>query len=285
VSRAYSGIPGDEKLPGELNLGFTAEDGREAVAHNRRLLAEAVTGSPDTPLVPLRQFHSNLVVIADLADAGRDTPRKADGLLSAQPGCLIAVQTADCVPVLVTDRKRRVVGAFHAGWRGTAKRIVENGVGRMRLEFGSRPADLIAAIGPAIGPCCYAVGEEVLAEFESQFTYGRELFREVYDSDSLRQRYPMLFLNQRAPGHGPSGSRLHVDLREGNRRQLLACGVPARSIQEVGGCTQCSPDLYFSHRGSNGRTGRMMAVIGIRGEEGNRPISGRGSPRRNSFGH
>jgi polyphenol oxidase len=251
-------------LAGELSLGFTAEDARETVQANRGLLVEAVTGCTATPLITVRQFHSNLLVHAIAADAARERPHKADGLICAEPGLLLGVQTADCIPVLVADRKRRAVGAFHAGWRGTVKRIVETGVGRMRLEFGSRPADLIAAIGPGIGPCCYAVGEEVLSEFESQFAYARELFREVYDSDPVRQRYPMLFMNQRAPGHGPPGSQLHVDLIEANRRQLLACGVPAKSIQIVGGCTQCNPQLFFSHRGAQGRTGRMLAVVGIR---------------------
>jgi copper oxidase (laccase) domain-containing protein len=108
------------------------------------------------------------------------------------------------------------------------------------------------------------VGEEVLSEFESQFDYARQLFREVYDSDPLRRRYPMLFLNQRPPGHGPAGSQLHVNLIEANRRQLLACGIPAKAIQIVGGCTQCNPQLFFSHRGAQGRTGRMLAVVGIR---------------------
>jgi copper oxidase (laccase) domain-containing protein len=145
----------------------------------------------------------------------------------------------------------------------------------MRLEFGSRPADLIAAIGPGIGACCYAVGEEVLSEFESQFDYARELFREVFDSDPVRQRYPMLFLNQRPPGHGPAGSQLHVDLIEANRRQLLACGISAKSIQIVGGCTQCNPNLFFSYRGASGRTGRMLAVVGIRSAAKNRAASAR----------
>ncbi len=249
---------------GELNLGFTAEDASETVARNRRLLAEAVTGDSAVPLIPARQFHSNLVVVAGAEDAARERPRKADGLLCAEPGLLLGVQTGDCIPVLVADRRRRVVGAFHAGWRGTVKRIVETGLGRMRLEFGSRPADLIAAIGPGIGPCCYAVGEEVLSEFESQFSYARELFREVCDSDPVRQRYPLLFMNQRAPGHARLDAALHVDLIEANRRQLLDTGVRARSIQIAGGCTQCNPHLFFSYRGSRGRTGRMMAVIGIR---------------------
>ena len=261
VSRAYCA----DGAPAELNLGFTEDDSREAVAANRRLLVEAVTGDARTPLVCVRQFHSNLVVRAMAADAVRERPRRADGLISDEAGVLLAVQTADCIPVLVTDRKRHVVAAFHAGWRGTVKRIVEMGVGRMRLEFGSRPEDLIAAIGPGIGACCYAVGEEVLSEFESQFGYGRELFREVYDADEVRMKYPMLLLTQRAPGHSPTGPSLHVDLIEANRRQLLSAGVAARSIQVVGGCTQCHGDLFYSHRASRGRAGRMMAVIGIRG--------------------
>jgi polyphenol oxidase len=261
VSRAYSA----EDAPGEMNLGFTAEDSREAVTANRRLLAEAVTGDQDTPLISLKQFHSNLVVIATSADRERERPRRADGQITNEPGILLAVQTADCIPVIVADTRRRVVGVFHAGWRGTVKRIAEIGVGRMRLEFGSKPEDMVAAIGPGNGVCCYAVGEEVLSEFESQFSYARELFREVYDADIVRQKYPMLFLTQRAPGHSPIGPSLHMDLIEANRRQLLAAGLSAKSIEVVGGCTQCHPQLFYSHRGSRGRTGRMMAVAGISG--------------------
>ena len=261
VSRAYCA----ENARGELNLGFTAEDDREAVAENRRLLAEAIGGDAETAIVPLRQIHSNLVVRATAADADRKTPRKADGLVTDEAGFLIAIQTADCIPVLVADRRKRVAAAFHAGWRGTVKRIVESGVGRMKMEYGSRPADLVAAIGPGIGACCYAVGEEVLSEFESQFSYARELFREVFDADPVRKKYPMLFLTQRAPGHSPIGPNLHVDLVEANRRQLIAAGVSPVSIRVVRGCTQCRQDLFFSHRGSRGHCGRMMAVIGIGG--------------------
>ena len=260
VSRAYCA----DDSPGELNLGFTASDPGDAVALNRRLLAEAITGDPATPLVAVRQFHSNLVHIATAAEAGRERLFKADGLITAEPGLLLAIQTADCIPVLVADRKRRVVAAFHAGWRGTLKRIVELGVGRMRREFGSRPGDLIAAIGPGVGACCYAVGEEVLSEFESQFQYALELFREVYSRDAVRDKYPMLFLTQRAPGHSPIGPSLHLDLVEANRRQLLAAGLKPRAIHAIGGCTSCEPELFFSHRASRGHAGRMMAVIGIK---------------------
>jgi hypothetical protein len=260
LSRAY----GPDDAPGELNLGLTDADDRKTVLANRRLLAQAVTSDPKTSLIALRQFHSNRIVHTVRTDAPRARPHKADGQISDEHGFLLAIQTADCIPVLVADRKRRVVAAFHAGWRGTVKRIVESGVGTMRLAFGSQPEDLIAAIGPGIGLCCYTVGEEVLSEFESQFSYARELFKEVFDSDPVRKKYPMLFLTQRAPGHSPIGPSLHVDLVEANRRQLLAAGLKPESIQVIGGCTQCHHDLFFSHRASQGHTGRMMAVIGIR---------------------
>jgi copper oxidase (laccase) domain-containing protein len=136
-------------------------------------------------------------------------------------------------------------------------------VGKMRQEFGSHPADLIAAIGPGVGPCCYAVGEEVVSEFTSQFAYAAELFREVYDAEPVRMKYPMLFLTQRAPGHSPIGPQIHLDLIEANRRQLLDAGVKAKAIQIAGGCTSCHPGLFYSHRASQGHAGRMMGVIGI----------------------
>ena len=257
TSTAYSA----EDAAGELNLGFTAADQRESVVANRRLLAEAVTGSADARLATLRQCHSKLIATAL---TGRDVPARGDGLMTAQAGLLLAIQTADCIPVLVADRKQRVVAAFHAGWRGTVQRIVESGIGKMRLEFNSRPQDLVAAIGPGIGACCYAVGEEILSSFESRFPYARELFHEVYETDSVRIKYPMLFLTQRAPGHSPIGPNLHLDLIEANRRQLLDAGVQSRAIQVVSGCTSCQRELFFSHRASQGHAGRMMSVIGIR---------------------
>ncbi len=260
LSRTYCA----EEAPGELNLGFTAEDDRETVVRNRRLLAEAVSGDAATPLVTLRQIHSSHILIASSADAGRELPWKGDGMMTDEPGLLLGIQTADCIPVLVADRKRRVVAAFHAGWRGTVKRIVENGIGRMRLHYGSRPEDLVAAIGPGVGACCYAVGKEVLSSFESQFAYARELFCDVDDADAVRRKYPMLFLTQRAPGHSPIGPSLHLNLVEANRLQLLAAGLKPRAIQAIGGCTSCQQELFFSHRAAQGRAGRMLSVIGVR---------------------
>jgi YfiH family protein len=180
---------------------------------------------------------------------------------------MLGIQTADCVPVLLADTRTRAVAAFHAGWRGTLTRIVEHGVGTMRVAYGSRPKDLIAAIGPAIRPCCFAVGEEVSFAFESQFRYDRKLFREVYDADPVKQKYPMLFLTARAPGHSNLGPQMHMDLQMANRRQLLDAGLRAKAITVVEECTACARladgrRRYFSHRAEHGYTGRMLSVIG-----------------------
>lgn len=241
----------------ELNLGFTGADYTEIVKTNRRLLAEAITGGSETPLWTVRQIHSNRVIIVGADHGPPPAAAEADGLMTDQPGVLIAVQTADCIPVLVADRKRRVVAAFHAGWRGTVRRIVEAGVGRMRLEFGSRSEDLIAAVGPGIGQCCYGVGEEVWGEFGSQFEYAGELFSEIETSDPM---------NRESSGDGMPRPALHLNLVEANRRQLVDAGVRPEAVQVMGGCTSCWQDLFFSHRASGGHTGRMMSVIGVRPE-------------------
>ncbi|MGC2402187.1 MAG: peptidoglycan editing factor PgeF [Acidobacteriaceae bacterium] len=251
----------------DLNLGFNDSDDRQVVAANRRsFVSAAAEGQEFSGVVTLRQIHSSLILrvsVADVRESGVPAVLKGDGLMTGEPGVLLGIQTADCIPILVADTKNRAVAAFHAGWRGTVARIVENGVGRMRLEFGSRPEHLIASIGPGIGQCCYAVGEEVRQQFESQFPYAAELFREVYNSDPVREKYPMLFLNARAPGHGDLGPAMHLDLPEANRRQLLAAGLKERAISLTRLCTGCSTDRFFSHRMERGFTGRMMSIIGI----------------------
>jgi hypothetical protein len=185
-------------------------------------------------------------------------------LITGRPGILLAVQTADCLPVILVDTRLRAVGVFHAGWRGTLQRIVEKGVGEMRKRFGTRPGDLQASIGPGIRSCCFEVGEELRAKFESQFAYAAKLFREVQESDPVRDKYPLLFLSARPPGHSNLPRRLFLDLAEANRRQLRDAGVSARNITQLQLCTACRTDLLFSHRAEKGHTGRMMAVVGIR---------------------
>ena len=226
-------------------------------------------------LATVRQFHSNMVRIVEEDHGPLSTPAgravlRGDALITDVPNVLVGVQTADCVPVLLVDPRNRAVAAFHAGWRGTLARVVESGIGTMRLRYGSQPKDLIAAIGPAIGPCCFAVGEEVRFEFESQFAYAPTLFTEVYDSDPIRDKYPLLFLTARAPGHSNIGPQIHLDLFEANRQQLLAAGVSAKKITVTGECTACTRlsngrRKYFSHRAESGFAGRMLSVIGIAG--------------------
>ncbi len=254
--------PGAES--GDLNLGFTASDQRATVLANRKLFVGAVAGQRDVlGMVILSQIHSSLLWRVDASTLKDGAIHKGDGLMTDAPGVLLGIQTADCIPVLVADRKKRAVAAFHAGWRGTVARIVENGIGRMRVEFGSRPEDLIAAIGPGIGQCCYAIGDEVRGQFESQFSYAAKLFREVSDRDPVKNKYPMLFLTARAPGHSDLGPNLHLDLPEANRRQLLAAGLRKSAIYMSGECTGCHTDRFFSHRMEQGFTGRLMSVIGI----------------------
>jgi YfiH family protein len=254
----------EENAAGELNLGFTASDPRENVLRNRERFVEAIAAGRELPaLATLSQIHSAAIRTIRREDCAETACDKADGMMTAESGVLLAIQTADCIPVLVADTKRRAVAAFHAGWRGTVKRIVENGVGRMRMEFGSQPEDLIAAIGPGIGSCCYAVGEEVVGEFESQFAYAAELFQEVFTSDPVREKYPLLFLTARASGHSQLGPAIHLNLIEANRRQLLDAGMAASAISIAGECTQCHPDTYFSYRAAHGFTGRMFSAIGV----------------------
>jgi len=181
------------------------------------------------------------------------------------PGIALGILVADCFPVLLVDRRNKAVGAFHCGWRPTVKRMVEKGLGVMRYEYGTRPEDVYAAIGPGIQNCCYEVGAELREQFESQFAYGSELFHGVQESDPVREKYPLLFMNMRAPGHGDLCIKLHLDLSEANRRQLMGLGVPEKNISALKHCTACDTRNFFSHRAEKGRTGRMMAVIGMNG--------------------
>jgi len=256
VSRVYGGHA--------LNLGFTKDDSRASVERNRALFLRelgAVTHGKLWPLVTLRQIHSDLIYCVDQPI---DRPLAGDGLITNTPGLVLAVLAADCIPVIVADKKRRAIGVFHAGWRGTVKRIVEKGVGELRKHFASDPRDLVATIGPGIQQCCYNVGEEVRSQFAAQFAYGESLFREVKESDPVREKYPLLFLTARAPGHSELPVKLFLDLVGANRCQLLDAGVPSQNIDASSPCTACHTELLFSHRAEKGITGRLMAAAAVR---------------------
>jgi YfiH family protein len=269
VSRVYGGSA--------LNLGYTSHDSRSTVERNRKAFVTAVTSNSGLenriphrvvrapwPLVTGRQIHSDVI---HSVSAAPGHSLAGDGLITRTPGILLAVLTADCLPIIVADARQRAVGVFHAGWRGTLKRIVEKGVGEMRRQFGSRPADLKAAIGPGIRGCCYQVGTEVKEAFEARFDYGHSLFRETKESDEVRQKYPLLFMSARPPGHSELPKKIFLDLAEANRRQLMDAGLSAKNIFDLDQCTSCRQDLFFSHRAEKGKTGRMMAAVGIRARE------------------
>jgi hypothetical protein len=255
-SRSYGGHA--------LNLGFTKQDSRAAVERNRAEFLRQLRAGSDKkpwPLVVLRQIHSDII---HCVATPTQEPLAGDGLITQTPEILLGIQTADCLPIILVDTKRHAAGVFHAGWRGTVKRIVEKGVGEMRRYFGTLPGNIKAAIGPGIHSCCYEVGPEVRTKFESQFVYADHLFREIEESDPVREKYPLLFLTARAPGHSELPKKLFLDLVEANRRQLIAAGVSRRNIDASTLCTSCRPDLLFSYRAEKGQTGRMMAAVGMR---------------------
>jgi polyphenol oxidase len=245
----------------ELNLGWTAEDAPEIVAANRRMFLKAVGGgTPEMPLVTVRQVHGASVV--DLEGAGEDgdvlsaepamlmtaegrARLEGDGLVTRTPGLWVGVITADCTPVLLVDVRQRAVGAFHAGWRGTVAGIVREGVSAMVKGYGSRLEDLRAAIGPCIAACCFEVGGEVVEQFRTAFG----------------PHAAGLILGQEAGG-------ATVNLQAANRAWLTESGVPAAHIVTVEGCTACARDedgrrRFFSHRAERGVTGRMLSVAGV----------------------
>lgn len=263
-----------------LNLGFVDWDARERVEANRQVYFRAL-GAEQMEFAGLRQIHSSLVRIFGTVRAhGRRTDRTADAALSegksvARPALrgdalatdrrrlLLTVQTADCVPILIVDPRRRVVASIHAGWRGTLARIVEKTVGDLRREYGSRPGHLLAAIGPAIGGCCYEVGPEVAQEFASQFPQAGEWFDGPFAALSTGDEpTPFLWLQFDPPGHDRP-KRVRLDLPAAIRWQLESAGLQPQRISACGQCTYCRNDWFFSYRREGRWTGRLMAAIGI----------------------
>lgn len=235
-------LGGVSPLPADaLSLGNFSQDERANVVENRRRF-QAALETPNWPMVTAKQIHSaDVRSVVDAEDA-RSEPQPGDALTANVPGILLAIQTADCMPVLIADERTRAFAAVHAGWRGTLAGIVARTVERMQQEYDSRPEDLHAALGPAICAEVFEVGAEVLDAFRASFDYAEELFS-----------------NRQPNGKG------HINLNRANARQLADAGLREERIYDSGLCTWLRNDLFFSYRlerGAEKPVGRLMGVIG-----------------------
>jgi YfiH family protein len=223
-----------------LNLAGFDEDLTENIYENRRRFLDVFEG--EYKLATAWQVHGDGVKVVVSQQDIDDSEARFDGLVSRMPGVLVGVKTADCVPVLIGDVKTRSYAAIHAGWRGTVQSIVIRGVEAMQQEFGSEPADMIAAIGPAACAKNYEIGQDVIDAFHAAFEGASKYFKPTRE------------------GHA------RIDLHLANKDQLLSCGVPADRIHTAPLCTMERSDLFFSYRREKklyGKTGRLLSVIGL----------------------
>ena len=238
-----------------LNLGKTVGDDPENVEINHRRLAEAL-GVRRDHFTTTWQVHSQRVLEATKEHRGTLIDQ-ADGIITNQVDLPLTQRFGDCTPILIYDPFHHAVGLAHAGWRGTVAGMAGSLVQAMVTHYGSDPEKLAAVVGPAIGPCCYEVGDEVVDAVRQAFPDTAPVLRASWHSSSEDQSGVEAGKhNSGANGHA---SRLHFNLWEANRWQLAQAGV--RQIEVACVCTSCRRDLYFSHRGDHGRTGRFGAVV------------------------
>lgn len=221
-----------------LNMGGTVGDDPQRVAHNKELALAAFRRTPQS-VFDVFQVHSADYVLADAPRPPTTPHQRADIILTSTPGLTLMMRFADCVPILLYDPARAVVGLVHAGWVGTVKQAVSVAVQAMQRHYGSSPADLLAGIGPSIGPDHYQVGGDVITKVQAVFGA---------DAQSL---LPMV-----------NGST-HFDLWRANRLLLEQAGV--HTIETAGVCTACHTGDWFSHRAECGKTGRFGALIALEG--------------------
>ncbi|MGM0454496.1 MAG: peptidoglycan editing factor PgeF [Thermodesulfobacteriota bacterium] len=212
-----------------LNVGFNTGDDDAAVRQNRAAIAECVDGE----LVFVNQVHqSDVVIIDDDPDgaASPAAPQRADTMITRRSRCCLAIQVADCQAVMLYDPKHRVIANVHAGWRGSVANIIGGCIETMKRRFQTRPENIVAGIGPSLGPCC--------AEFVH---YRTEMPESLWPYKDSRDRFNFWQISH---------------------DQLIAAGVPEKQIEWAGMCTKCNPHLFFSYRRDKS-TGRLAAVIGL----------------------
>lgn len=205
-------------------------------------------------LVRVRQVHGATVAIAENA---RGRPPQADILVSADSALALVVEAADCVPLLIADRRTGAIAAAHAGWRGLAAGVPAIAVGSLTREFGSRPADLVVAVGPAIGACCYEVGEDVRERFAARPAGGHHWERWFLTSPARSAANPSI---PRAAG-ARRADRWFFDAWTASGDQLMAAGVPAHQIFVAGLCTASHAGVWCSYRRDGPPAGRIAAAI------------------------
>lgn len=235
-------VGGVSPLPeNSLSLGNFSQDERENVTENRRRFLEAL-GAGYWPLVTARQIHSADINLIDDERSIAADPAACDALASNIAGTLLAVQTADCLPVLIADERTGAFAAVHAGWRGTLAGIVARTIEKLQLRFGSDPNDLHLALGPAISAAVFEVGPEVIEAFQREYSYAADLVS-----------------NRKQNG------KAHLDINLANIRQAVDAGVSENRIYDSGLCTWLRNDLFFSYRRESGvekPVGRLMGIIG-----------------------
>lgn len=221
-----------------LNFGLNTNDPAHNVQGNRSLLARAF-GAKSEQLLTVTQVHGNDILIVDTPnqDVSHFLRIECDGIITNQRGIMIAVGVADCVPVLLFDPVKQVVAALHAGWKGAANGISRKGVAAMSSQFGSSPSDIVAAIGPAIGPCCYEVDTAVHDAFESD----RHIWQQTTTESS--------------PG------KWKLDIPAAIKLQLEYSGILPEKIETTQQCVSCIHELFFSYRRDKAETGRHLGFI------------------------
>jgi YfiH family protein len=219
-----------------LNMGATVGDDLNRVIENRKR-AFKIKGRTVESMFDVWQVHSSDVICTDVPRPLERIPQKADAILTNKTDVTLFMRFADCVPILLLDPRRKIVGLVHAGWLGTARKIVEKTILQMKAEYNSQPKDILAGIGPSIGPDHYEVGQDVVSEVEKGF-------------GALADQ--VLQMNNGA---------VHFDLWEANRLLLERSGVDKVELSSI--CTACHLDDWFSHRGERGKTGRFGAMIGL----------------------
>lgn len=229
-----------------MNMSYTRGDEKEAVDENYRRIAQILSCDLQD-IVLSHQTHTTNVREVTISDAGKGITRErdyedVDGLITNVPGLVLATFYADCVPLYLVDPVQRAIGLSHSGWKGTVHRMGEATLKKMYEKYGTKPEDVLCAIGPSICQSCYEVSEDVIKQFKKAFPEKQVQKRLFYASDKEKGKY-------------------QLNLWEANRQVFLDAGVLPEHISVTDICTCCNPDYLFSHRASHGKRGNLAAFL------------------------